>query len=775
MRLLTPPEIIHFLKTKVPLFAGFTDERLGELVGGSRIVSFEANEAIVHRGAEAMHFGVILSGTLSVSVLGDGGVRQTLGRLEAGGTFGEMALMTGDKMLADFIAESHCEVFLVPVSLFQSIIVAEPPAVQHISRTIAERFKQVMADPEKAAAALRQSDDPYGLKLKGERPEKILVVNCGSSSLKYSFYDTADESRQARGQVERIGIAGTRHAYRGPKGEVKRELPRGGFAEAFNAMAAELTAKETGVIGGAGEVSVVAHRVVHGGERFTEATLITDEVLAQIEKLNPLAPLHNPVNVAGIREMRRLFPAVPHVAVFDTAFHHTLPAYAYLYGLPYELYEKKGVRRYGFHGTSHAYVSLRAAQFLGRRPNELEIVSCHLGNGSSLCAVDHGRSVDTTMGFTPAEGLIMGTRCGDLDVGVLAFLERTEGLTAAQSEELVNKKSGLLGMSGISSDMREVMKAADAGEPRALVALKAYCYRVRKYIGAYVASMGGMDAVIFTGGIGQGSAEVRALALQGLDCMGIRLDAQRNRDARGFDEVCRISTDDSPVAVLVVPTDEERMMAREALRTLSRSYITRVLETQKQQPFLVEVSAHHIHLTQEHVEALFGKGHQLTRHADLSQPGQYACKEQLTIVGPKGRIERVRVLGPTRKITQVEIAMTEQFKLGVHPPIRESGDIKDTPGCTLEGPVASVALDRGVICALRHIHMTPSDALGYGVRDKSFVRVRVAGDRELVFGDVLVRVDPNFALAMHIDTDEANAAHIQTGAQGYIDGIQNQD
>ena len=214
-------------------------------------------------------------------------------------------------------------------------------------------------------------------------------------------------------------------------------------------------------------------------------------------------------------------------------------------------------------------------------------------------------------------------------------------------------------------------------------------------------------------------------------------------------------------------------MAREALRALSRSYLTRVLEAQKQQPFLVEVSAHHIHLTQEHVEALFGKGHQLTRHADLSQPGQYACKEELTIVGPKGRIERVRVLGPTRKITQVEIAMTEQFRLGVHPPIRESGDIKDTPGCTLEGPAGSVKLERGVICALRHVHMTPEDALRYGVRDKSVVRVRVDGDRELVFGDVLVRVDPNFALAMHIDTDEANAANVQTGAQGYIEGIQN--
>jgi acetate kinase len=472
--------------------------------------------------------------------------------------------------------------------------------------------------------------------------------------------------------------------------------------------------------------------------------------------------------------MRRLFPAAPHVAIFDTSFHHTLPAYAYLYGLPYDLYEKKSVRRYGFHGTSHRYVSLRAAQFFKRRPNELRLVSCHLGNGSSLCALDHGRSVDTTMGFTPAEGLIMGTRCGDVDAGILAFLERTEKLTATQSEEMLNKKSGLLGLSGVSSDMREILKAADEGHARSLVALKAYCYRVRKYIGAYVASMGGLDAVIFTGGIGQGSAVVRALALQGLECMGIVLDAQRNRDARGFDEVCRISTDSSKVSALVVPADEERMMAREALHALSRSYIANVLEAQKLHPFLVEVSAHHIHLTQEHVEALFGKGHQLTKHADLSQPGQYACKEQLAIVGPKGRIERVRVLGPARKYTQIEIAMTEQFKLGVHPPVRESGDIADTPGCTLESPTGSVKVDRGVICALRHIHMTPEDALRYGVRDKSVVHVRIEGDRKLTFGDVLIRVDPNFSLAMHIDTDEANAANVQTGAKGYIDGIESE-
>lgn len=762
----TSQEIISYLKSGIPLFAGFSDALLGNLVNNSRVVSFEPNEAIVHYGAEATHFGVILSGTVTASVVADGGTRLEIGRLEAGNTFGELALMTGEKSLAELIAATRCEVLLIPVSVFQSVIITEPQAIQHISRTISERFRTLAADPAKTAAALRQGDDPYGFKLRGERPEHILVVNCGSSSLKYTFYDTEDDTRHVRGQIERIGLDGTRHVHRGPKGEVTRELPKSGFAEAMAAMVESLRGEPV--------ASVVAHRVVHGGERFTEATLITDDILTQLDALSLLAPLHNPANIAGIREMRRLLPAIPHVAVFDTAFHHTLPSYAYLYGLPYELYEKHGIRRYGFHGMSHSYVCLRAAQYLGRKPNELEIVSCHLGNGSSLCAVDHGRSMDTTMGFTPVEGLIMGTRCGDVDAGAITFLERTTGMTVTEIDELINKKSGLLGLSGISSDMREILNAAETGEPRALVALKTYCYRIRKYIGAYVAAMGGLDAVVFTGGVGQGSDMVRALALQGLECMGIRLDEQLNREAHGFDEVCRISTNDSKVAVLVVPTDEERMMAREALRALSRSYITCTLKARRQEPILVEVSAHHIHLTQEHVEALFGKGHQLTPHADLSQPGQFACKEQVSIVGPKGRIERVRVLGPARKYTQVEIAMTEQFKLGVHPPIRESGDIKDTPGCMLEGTAGNVKLERGVICAWRHIHMTPDDALRYGVRDKSVVSVRVAGDRELEFGDVLVRVSPSFRLAMHLDTDEANAANVQTGAQGFVMGIQSQ-
>src|SRR5512132_2809074 len=451
-----------FIKERVDLFKDFTADRIKQLVDGSLVRSFEAKEAIAHQGAEATHFGVVLSGTVAASAVTNG-TRQQLGQLKTGDTFAEAALMTGNPLLADFIAETHCEVLLVPVSLFQSIIVAEPGAVRHISRTIADRTRMLAADPAKTKAAFQQGNDPYGLKLKGERPEKILVINVGSSSLKYSFYDTTDESRHAKGLVERIGLDGTRLKHCGPKGELQCDLGKGGHAAAFKAMIAELTSKETRAIGSLSEVSVVAHRVVHGGEKFTEATLLTDELVAKMEKLNPLAPLHNPVIIAGIREMRKLFPAVPHVGVFDTAFHHTLPPYAYLYGLPYEFYEKKGIRRYGFHGTSHNYVSLRAAEFLKRRPNELRLVSCHLGNGASICAVNHGRSVDTTMGFTPLEGLIMGTRCGDLEPGVLFHVMHAEDLSEHQLTTMLNKHSGLYGISGISNDMRELLEAEAKG------------------------------------------------------------------------------------------------------------------------------------------------------------------------------------------------------------------------------------------------------------------------------------------------------------------------
>jgi acetate kinase len=760
-----------FLRSHVPLFDGFDEQRLGEIVAGSRTESYAPGEAVTYAG-EAVHaLGIVLEGELSASVSSDEGPPRALGRLGAGETFGEMGLMSGEAALADLTATSATRVMRVPLSLFQSHVMAEPRALQHLSRTIGERFRLVMSDPANVAAVTRKVDIDGLLALRGERQQRILVLNCGSSSLKWCLFDTGHPGNDVHGQIERIGNAGTKLVQHGPRCEVTRNLPKGGHVEAFAAMMNALLDRGTGVIQDPSAIDVIGHRVVHGGERFTGAVIVDESVLSALDDLGPLAPLHNPRNTACIRESLRAFPTAPQVAVFDTAFHATLPPHAYLYGLPYDYYRAKGIRRFGFHGSSHGHVALAAAQFLKRRPRELKIVSCHLGNGASLCAIDHGRSIDTTMGFTPCEGLIMGTRCGDLDPGVIAYLARHEGMTVEQIDEVLNRHSGLLGLSGISSDMREVEAAAEAGDVRALIAFKTFCYRVRKAIGASIAALGGVDALVFTAGIGQGSAGVRGAAVQGLQCMGIQLDEDLNRAVKGK-EAARISPPGAPVAVLVLPTDEERMIARETLRALERDHLVRVSEACRTEPVPIEVSAHHIHLTQEHVEALFGPGHQLTWHADLSQPGQYACKEQLTIVGPKGRIERVRVLGPVRKATQVEIAMTEQFKLGIHPPIRESGDIEGSPGCTLEGPAGSVTLERGVICAMRHIHMTPADALRYGLRDKATVRIRVAGDREVIFGDVRIRVDPKFALAMHIDTDEANAANLGSGAQGFIDGIQ---
>jgi acetate kinase len=767
--------IFEFLKTKVSLFQYFSDNQISKIIDESRLLFCEENEAVARFGDENLFLGVIIEGELCASVIGEGGIRKEIRRFVTGDTFGEIALMSQERMIADIIATKQSKVLRIPVTVFRTVIITEPKALQHVSKTVVERFSQMLEAPDAAKSAFKQSADPYGLHLKGERPEKILVINSGSSSIKFAFFDSEDENNKATGQVERIGMDGTKLTYRGVKGETNREMKKGGYTEAFKTIMNELSNPETGVIKRPSDISVVGHRMVHGAEKYRAAIVVNNKILKDLEELNPLAPLHNPVNIAGIREARKVFNSIPHVAVFDTAFHSTLPSYAYLYGLPYEYYEKNGVRRYGFHGSSHSYVCLKAAQFLQQRVNELKIVSCHLGNGASICAVEHGRSIDTSMGFTPGEGLIMGTRCGDIDAGVITYLEREEGMTGAEIDQLLNKKSGLLGLSGISGDVREIEKAALKGNVRALTALKAFSYRVRKYIGAYLAAMGGMDVLIFTGGIGQGSAGVRSMALQGLQCMGIKLDDKRNREANGFADVCRISTDDSPVTVLIVPTDEERMIARETLRALSRSYLKDIVKAQKNEPFLLEVSAHHIHLSQEHVEALFGEGHQLTWHSDLSQPGQFASKEILTLVGPKGKIERIRVLGPTRKETQIEISMTEQFSLGIHPPIRESGDLEGTPGCILEGPNGSVKIEKGIICALRHIHMTPEDALRYGLKDKSVVRVRVKGNRELIFGDVLVRVNPNYKLAMHIDTDEANAANLKTGDLVYIDRIQSAD
>ncbi len=393
----------------------------------------------------------------------------------------------------------------------------------------------------------------------------ILVINCGSSSLKFQLIDSDSESVLAKGLCERIGIDGSRLVYQ-PAGKDKLtfEIPMPTHKQAISAVLDALTDKGHGVIASLSEVGAVGHRVVHGGEKYASSVLLNDDVIAAIEECNDLAPLHNPANLIGIRACMELMPGTPMTAVFDTAFHQTMPKEAYLYGLPYRMYEDYKVRKYGFHGTSHSFVSKRTAEFLGKNIEDMKIIVCHLGNGASISAVLHGKSVDTSMGLTPLEGLVMGTRCGDVDPSALEFIAKKENLNFAQVMNLCNKESGVYGLSGgLSSDFRDLESAAGEGNAAAKTAIDVFCYRVLKYIGSYIAAMNGVDAIAFTAGLGENDGAVRKQICANLAYMGIAIDDTQN--AKRGEEVL-ISTPDSKVAVVVIPTNEELAIARETLK-----------------------------------------------------------------------------------------------------------------------------------------------------------------------------------------------------------------
>lgn len=390
---------------------------------------------------------------------------------------------------------------------------------------------------------------------------KVLVVNCGSSSLKYQLFDMTDESVLAKGLVERIGIDGSVLTHQ-PAGKDKTVINADikNHSIAIKLVVEALTNAEHGVIASMKEISAVGHRVVHGAEKFASSVLITPAVMQALEECIEMAPLHNPPNILGVNACAELMPGVPQVGVFDTAFHQTMPKKAYIYGLPYEAYEKHRVRRYGFHGTSHKFVAQSVAELLGKDIAELKIVTCHLGNGSSIAAVQNGKVIDTSMGFTPLEGLVMGTRCGDVDPAVLPFLMKKEGLSVEDIDNYINKKSGVLGISGVSSDFRDIEGAAEAGNERAQLALDIFAYRVRKYIGSYAAAMGGVDAIVFTAGLGENSVSMREAIMEGLEFLGTKICPERN-NVRG--KAREISVDASKVKVFIVPTNEELMIARD--------------------------------------------------------------------------------------------------------------------------------------------------------------------------------------------------------------------
>ena len=566
---------------------------------------------------------------------------------------------------------------------------------------------------------------------------QILVINCGSSSLKYQIIDPIQQTALHNGMIEKID-------------------PTGGHRQAMQQVLGDIASFN---------INAVCHRVVHGGDQFTEVCLIDDDVLTAIQSWIPLAPLHNPNNLSGILAARTVLPDVPHIAVFDTAFHARLPRRSATYAIDPALASQYRIRRYGFHGTSHQYVSNKAAAYLQRSPDELRIISLHLGNGASACAIEFGHSAEISMGMTPLEGLVMGTRCGDIDPGIILMLARDTGMPIAEIDKLLNTHSGLLGLSGISNDLRDIEIAAAQGNDRARLAINVFAHQVRKYIGAYAAIMGGVDAIVLTAGIGENSASMRQRILQRLEFLGLVLDEDRNSDAHVSHEnpVFAINNQHSRIHALVIKTNEEMQMALECWQMLGKQpeEITITIP--------ISVSARHVHLDQETFAQLFGADTQPTCYKPLRQPGQFACKETVNLIGPRGRINKVRLLGPLRSENQVEISRTDEFLLGIDAPVRDSGHTRDSAPITLEGPKGTVHLKEGLICARRHIHMSPADAVAFGVSDKDVVEVAInGGERDLIFGDVLIRVSPDYVLEMHIDTDEANAAELKQCSDGQL-------
>ena len=396
---------------------------------------------------------------------------------------------------------------------------------------------------------------------------KILVLNCGSSSIKYALYNMDTKEVMTSGGAERVGLDGAFVKVKlanGEKKQIMHDIPE--HTEGVKFIFSLLTDPEIGVIKDLKEIDAVGHRMVHGGEKFNKSVLLNDEVLKVFEECSDLAPLHNPANLKGVNAVTELMPGLPQVGVFDTAFHQTMPDYAYMYAIPYELYEKFGIRRYGFHGTSHRYVAQRVCDFLGVDPADKKIITCHIGNGASIAAVDGGKCVDTSMGLTPLEGVMMGTRSGDIDGGAVSFIQKKLGLDADGISDLLNKKSGVFGVTGLSSDMREVDAACENGDPKAVLAMKMYNYRIKKYIGAYAAAMGGVDIIVFTAGVGENQWSTRQDACEGLEFIGVKIDKELNKGLRGVEKV--ISTADSKVTVCIIPTDEELMIATDTMNLL---------------------------------------------------------------------------------------------------------------------------------------------------------------------------------------------------------------
>jgi acetate kinase len=744
-----------------PLLAGFAAEDVAALCRAGEVRDFEAGESIIRAGQTGTHLGIVLDGRVEVVGGDERGRPRRYADLGPSSYFGEISLISGEPTTADVRALIPSRILLIPHGAFSEALNRHPRALQELARTVSQRLRAQIA--ARASVGSPAPPEPAGPASEGSSAAevRVLVLQCTPGALNYAYFDTEREFHNREGSVTGLGTDCAEHVQATLRGKASSPVP-GDLPSALHAVFAGVGGNggsPTGVTG----LSLIAHRVVCGGERRDRPAPVDAALIGDLRSLP--GPRELSANLDGLDVCRRLAPEVSQIAVFDTAFFESMSPAAFLYALPYELYRTGGLRRHGGHGLSHHQAALLAADHLEAPLEELRLITCRLDQAVSLCAVGGGRALDVS------DGLLGPLSAGELEPGVVFEVARRQGLCLDEVERLLTQESGLLGLSGLSGDLRKLV-AAETENPRAALALDVWAYALRKHIGAYVAALGGLDALVFTGACGETESALRARACEGLQGLGIELDPRLNQAPEASSGgASDISAARSSARILLVSTDESRMAASEALAATGRPGLASLFR-RRRQPIPIAISAHHVHLCQEHVETLYGPGHTLTFRAELSQPGQFACEETVTLVGRKGKVERVRVLGPVRPQTQVEVSRTEEFQLGLDAPIRASGDVSGSPGLRIEGPQGAIDLQEGVICAARHVHMSPGDALRFRVRDKNRITVRVEGSRPISFGDVLVRVHPDFRLDMHVDTDEGNAAELDRDAVGYLEAVE---
>ncbi|MCI4625386.1 MAG: acetate/propionate family kinase [Candidatus Magnetoovum sp. WYHC-5] len=764
-------DIVGFL-SRFDMFAKLNPKTLKLAFSNAKMERFSDSNIIIKKGDRINYIGVIMQGRVNFShKLHDGSVN-IVSTIKKGGIFGELSMVRGELAAYDFVAEGDCVIIKISREDLAHALVEDRELVHKMAATINIRLRM-----DTFLNAQESMADPYDLNFTSvTEPVKVLVVNAGSSSLKYSLFDIPKKGALVEGLIEKIGSDEAIHKIKTLSGSYEEAVKVKNIKEAFYSLESILTNPKTGCIHLFDEIKITAHRVVHGGNNFSSSVVINPAVIEAIKECIPLAPLHNPHNLAGIEMMVKRLPNAVHVAAFDTAYHQSMPEKAFLYGLPVNLYKTKQIRRYGFHGTNHNFVCLQAASFLKKSFGELKLISCHLGNGTSICATEKGRCVDTSMGMTPLAGLIMGTRCGDIDPGIIPYLMETNGYTAAEVDRILNKESGLKGLSGFSNDMREIIESAENGNMDAEMAITIFCYRVKKYIGAYIAALGYIDALIFTGGIGEHSQEIRGRICQGLDTFGITIDDGLNKTTRARrGEPQNIAAVNEKTAILVIAADEERMIAREALHAIKRKGTPSLQAVYKKTAIPVTIMPLLVTFTEEDFKILFGAHRHLTLRQPILHTEYFLCEETVNIVGPAGTVKHVHIAGPFTAVSQFVLTKDHEFTLGIEAPTREFLDVSDapgiTPGITVEGLTGSRHFERGLMLMKRHIVMSPEYALMLSLKDRDVVRVRFSATNQDLNG-VLIKVVVGAQIRMLINDYDGSLYGINGSSVAYIQNIE---